>query len=284
MTNHDDDVRMSDQSVAYEPPPHPPVPEASVIRSWMRGCWRLAQPLRSTRGKNWLRLPSLYARFWRDWRRFSAMGGNAPFELLGPTLFDRDPSTQSGGGHYFFQDIWALRKLSAARPGEHHDVGSRIDGFVGQATAICPVVYWDIRPTSFVLPGLECRIGSILELPVADRSLPSLSCLHTAEHVGLGRYGDPIDPEGTDKTLRELARILAPGGRLLFSMPVGVEQLIFNTQRIWPPSRPVDRLAELELIEFSAVNDAGEFVQNVSVDSMANQKYACGLYEFRRPS
>lgn len=27
-------------------------------------------------------------------------------------------------------------------------------------------------------------------------STDSLSCLHTLEHFGLGRHGDPIDPEG----------------------------------------------------------------------------------------
>lgn len=245
---------------------------------------RLLEPIRHPHGLRGLGLPWLYLRFVKDLRRYRKMGGIAPFGDLTPMLFDQDPSTQSGGGMYFFQDIWALRKLASSPPSEHHDIGSRLDGFVGQLTAICPVIYWDIRPPSFKLPRFEFKEGSVLSLPVADRSLASLSCLNVAEHIGLGRFGDPLDPAGTDKTMAELSRVLAVGGRLLFSMPVGVERTQFNSQRIWPPRRPFEKLDDLELIEFSAVNDAGEFLPNVSPDDVADQILACGLYEFRRPA
>jgi hypothetical protein len=220
--------------------------------------------------------------FLRQRREYQRMGGDASFSLTSPALFDRDPSTQTGGGHYFFQDIWALRQLIALGPAVHNDVGSRLDGFVGQATAICPVTYWDIRPPSFSLPRFEFRQGSVLSLPLADRSIGSLSCLHTAEHIGLGRYGDPLDPAGTEKALRELARVLAVGGTLLFSMPVGRERTEFNAQRIWRPRRVMETVPELTLQEFSYVDDAGVFQENTDVDTAANATYACGLYRFTR--
>jgi hypothetical protein len=166
----------------------------------------------------------------------------------------------------------------------HHDVGSRLDGFVGQATSICPVVFWDIRPPRLKLPRLEYRQGSILALPVADQSLASLSCLHTAEHIGLGRYGDPLDPDGTIKALWELSRVLAPGGELLFSMPVGRERVCFNAQRIWHPQRPLDILRDLTLLEFAAITDGDEFVTGIEPAAMAGAKCACGLYRLTRRS
>ena len=64
-------------------------------------------------------------------------------------------------------------------------------------------------------------------------SVDSLSCLHTIEHVGLGRYGDPIDPEGWVVAVRELARILAPGGRLYLGTPIGRERVCFNSERVF---------------------------------------------------
>ena len=42
----------------------------------------------------------------------------------------------------------------------------------------------------------------------------SVSCLHALEHFGLGRYGDPVDPDGHLKGFRNLRRIVQ-GGHVL---------------------------------------------------------------------
>ncbi|NDC42314.1 MAG: DUF268 domain-containing protein, partial [Chitinophagia bacterium] len=56
-------------------------------------------------------------------------------------------------------------------------------------------------------------------LPFESDSIPSLSCMHTIEHVGLGRYGDQLDPQGDLKAIAELKRVVQPGGDLLFVTP-----------------------------------------------------------------
>ncbi len=33
--------------------------------------------------------------------------------------------------------------------------------------------------------------------------------MHVVEHVGLGRYGDPLDPDGDLKAIAELKRVTA---------------------------------------------------------------------------
>ena len=222
----------------------------------------------------------MYVQFLKERRRFIAMNGEAPVEELHPNFFDKTPITQTGRGHYFYQDIWALTRLAELKPEIHHDVGSRYDGFVGQATAICPVVSYDIRPPNINLPRFEFRQGSILDLPLEDESLRSLSCLHVAEHVGLGRFGDELDPEGTTKALRELSRVLARGGQLLFSMPIGRERVCFNAHRVWHPEKPVELLPALKLVEFKAVDDAGEFREGVAPADFARANFSCGLYRF----
>jgi hypothetical protein len=58
--------------------------------------------------------------------------------------------------------------------------------------------------------------GSIVDLPFTDRAVQSLSCLHVIEHIGLGRYGDPIDPQGPERTGREIARVLTAEGAPTF--------------------------------------------------------------------
>src|ERR1043165_9154662 len=151
------------------------------LHSMARGMWRLSLGVGVIKLPHWPGIPSRFHRYFTEWRQFRKLGGDAAFSELAPCLLDADPSTQSGGNHYFFQDIWALRQIASQPPPVHHDVGSRLDGFVGQATAICPVVYWDIRPPSFQgLPNFTFRQGSILELPVDDQSWVSVSCLHVA--------------------------------------------------------------------------------------------------------
>jgi SAM-dependent methyltransferase len=250
------------------------------VNKWVRGLWRLGQPVLDTPARKKIKLPGLYLQFLRERSRFIAMNGEAPFEELSPHLFDRGSNTQSGWGHYFYQDIWALTKLAELKPDVHYDIGSRYDGFVGQATAICQVISYDIRPPIFTLPNFEFRYGSILNLPLADESISSLSCLHVAEHIGLGRYGDELEPEGTVKALRELSRVLMRNGQLLFSMPIGRERVCFNAQRIWHPERPVELLRELKLVEFKAIDDAGEFRQEVTPADFAAANFSCGLYRF----
>jgi SAM-dependent methyltransferase len=88
--------------------------------------------------------------------------------------------------------------------------------------------------------------------------------LHVAEHIGLARCGDPIHLHGTEKALRELQRILAPGGQLLYTMPIGPERVGFNAQRFSNSWRPIETLLDLPLIEFSVVADSNEFVENAN--------------------
>lgn len=186
--------------------------------------------------------------------------------------------------HYFYQDVWAARHVAAFAPERHVDVGSRVD-LVGFLTAICPVAFVDIRPLETELEGLEPITGSLLDLPFADHALPSVSCLHVIEHIGLGRYGDPLDPQGSKRALSELGRVVAPGGQLLVSTPVGAPRVCFNAHRIHDPSE-IPRLvgSGLELVEVAGVDDAGNFRRNIDPDSLAGSVYACGMYRFVRPA
>jgi hypothetical protein len=252
----------------------------------LRAAYRILLPLILSRISNLPRLVGAYQSFFSDWRRFVSLGGVAAPEEFTLFLGDKGSESQGGGHPYFYQDIWALHKLAMFHPVEHHDIGSRLDGFVGQATVLSKISFWDIRPPAVKLPGFEYRYGSILEMPIPSWSVESLSCLHTIEHIGLGRYGDPIDPRGTEKALVELSRILAPGGQLLLSCPIGRERVCFNGQRILDPRRAIDSLSDLTFLEFSVIGDLESgnypFHAKARPEDFIKAKEALGLYVFTR--
>lgn len=164
------------------------------------------------------------------------------------------------------------------------DIGSRIDGFAGQLSVFSQVEYIDIRPVELGLERFTMVEGSILNLPYADSSIPSISCLHVIGHMGLGRYGDPVDPQGSEKAARELVRVLAKGGWLIVGIPVGLERVAFNAHRIVSLLTVIEWFNELKLVEFSVVTDGGQFRRFAEPRDYIDADYACGLYLFGRPA
>jgi len=197
------------------------------------------------------------------------------------TTADKYLAAGSVGGHYFFQDIWAATEVHKTGVKEHTDIGSRIDGFVAHLLPFCKVNYVDIRPLNSSLENLNYIQGSILELPFADNSIDSLSCLHVIEHIGLGRYGDPIDPEGHSKAAKELARVLKPGGKLYIGTPVGKQRICFDAHRVFAPETIKSIFEPLRLESFHLIDDSGnEIFENVSFEQAHQCRYGCGLFKF----
>jgi SAM-dependent methyltransferase len=130
-------------------------------------------------------------------------------------------------------------------------------------TAITEVLFVDIRPLDLTLERYSGKRGSILELPFDDSSVTSLSSLHVIEHIGLGRYGDPIDPDGAVKASEELKRVLAPKGRLYISVPIGKTRVQFNGQRVFAIEDILGMFANLNLIELAVVDAHGNYKEKV---------------------
>ena len=140
----------------------------------------------------------------------------------------------------------------------------------------------DIRPFETDLKDLIVKKGTILNMSFKENSVNSLSCLHVAEHIGLGRYGDKLDPEGTKKACKELSRILAVNGNLYFSVPVGKQKTYFNAHRVHSPRTIIEYFKGLKLVELSGVTDSGRFIENIGIDILEKSNYACGLFWFRK--
>jgi hypothetical protein len=227
--------------------------------------------------------------FVSNWLKYQKLNSNPAFRLrlkdAFPILTDRYASAGVAQGHYFHQDLWAARKIFQARPPQHIDVGSRIDGFIAHLLTFMPVTVLDIRPLVSATDGLTYLQDDATSLSMLrDNSVSSLSSLHAAEHFGLGRYSDPIDPSACFKFMDSLQRVLAPQGRMYFSVPVGRERVEFNAHRVFNPRTVIDRFAQLRLQSFSFVGDDGSLYQDTDPLALPNSDLACGLFEFTKAS
>ena len=144
-----------------------------------------------------------------------------------------------------------------------------------------PVV--DIRPLKSRVKGLTFLRDDATELSqFPTGSVNSISSLHTAEHFGLGRYSDPIDPAACFKFMAALKRVLAPGGRLYFSVPIGRERVEFNAHRVFAPQTILESFPGLQLLSFSFVGDDGDLYEDVDPLTVPKSELACGLFEFTK--
>lgn len=199
------------------------------------------------------------------------------------TTADKFQAAGSAKGHYFFQDLWAASAIFQRDRKTHVDVGSRMDGFVAHVLPFCEVTYVDIRPLGTNVPNLAFKQGSVTQLPFEPDSVESLSCLHVIEHIGLGRYGDPIDPEGHVKAAIELARVLKPGGRLYIGAPVGKQRICYDAHRVFHPQTLIDMFRGLKLVRFHLIDDKGEEIfEDAAIARAAECNYGCGLFEFEK--
>lgn len=221
-----------------------------------------------------------YIKFLQDYSRYSKLRGSEKIKKIFPQLHDSHESNPIDSD-YFYQDTWAFKKIYNSGAKNHTDVASMAT-FVGYLTSFAKVTYIDIRDLKLNLENYKFKKGSITSLPYEDNSIDSLSCLSVAEHIGLGRYGDRLDPKGTQKGCKELQRILAKGGNLYFALPIGKPKVLFNAHRVHSVEQILKYFDELKLIEFSYTDSKGNFIQNVDPRSLDLSQDVNGLFHFTK--
>jgi hypothetical protein len=187
--------------------------------------------------------------------------------------------------NYFWQDLWAARLIIRSGIKSHFDIASRLDGFIAHLLAAeIDVTMIDIREFPEEVAHLHTIIDDATSLKqVPDGSIESMSALCSLEHFGLGRYGDPVDPEACFTCFKNIQKKLKKGGRLYISVPIGKERVEFNAHRIFYASTIVKCFDALHLEEFSCASQ-GKIEYNADIykydNDLHNGEYRYGLFYF----
>ena len=210
--------------------------------------------------KSLLKHPFKMPRFFSDFSTYNNANKDPKFKasLKNSYICLDDWGAHAGNtGIYFYQDLWAARKIFQKRPSEHFDIGSSVAGFIAHVLSFMPVTMVDVRPLPDKIEGLKFIQADATNLDgIADNSIESLSSLCAPEHFGLGRYGDPVDPDACFKAMKSMQRVLKSGGGYLYcAVPVGETSCVaFNAHRIFAPELITETFNQLQLVDFSVIS------------------------------
>jgi SAM-dependent methyltransferase len=105
-----------------------------------------------------------------------------------------------------------------------------LDAFQPQTDGLSIVTLAPER-LSYPARGISYLYADIRDLPLRDALFDTVVCASTLEHVGMDNrvYGSPEERASDAATesaraLRELERVLAPGGRILLTVPYGARE------------------------------------------------------------
>ena len=208
-------------------------------------------------------------------KRFSILD-----EDIYPCLYDNTDLT-SFDAHYIYHPAWATRIIKKINPTKHIDISSTLH-FCSTISAFYPTEFYDYRPANLTLSNLVSKKADLNSLFFESDSIECISCMHTIEHIGLGRYGDQLDPEGDLKAIRELQRVTVKGGSLLLVTPVGRPRIQFNAHRIYSFEMINDLFHDFELVDFSLVQDNATFIEHADPALVKQQSYGCGCFWYKK--
>jgi SAM-dependent methyltransferase len=198
-----------------------------------------------------------------------------------PCLYDKTLITEFEP-HYVYHTAWAARKLAEIKPIKHIDISSSLY-FNVLTSAFVPIKFYDYRPANIRLSNFETGSIDLTSIDFDDNSVNSLSCMHVVEHVGLGRYGDELDPDGDIKAINEIKRVINKNGHFLFVVPVGRPRIEFNAHRIYSYDMIIGFFNEFELKEFSLIGKnfrEDGIAINATREQSDHEEWGCGCFWF----
>jgi SAM-dependent methyltransferase len=198
-----------------------PAPVRDRVRAWVRatpaaGIYTLAEDEFAQIQRE---VDGLNGRPWRETRKWHSTAGMDERVVEIPWVLSRYR------GERRVLDVGTAWSLPVY---QHNLVGLRIAELHGVDITVKPV------------SGVIMTRGDVRHLPYREESIDLIICISTLEHIGLDNavYGTVgrQQEDGDVFTLREFSRVLAPGGRVLITVPFGRRQRLDWLQQYDQPA------------------------------------------------
>lgn len=100
--------------------------------------------------------------------------------------------------------------------------------------------------------------GDIMQMPFDDNFFEIVTVVSTIEHVGLGRYGDPVVADGDKQAIAEIVRVLKPSGMMIMTIPCGYDTMHRSKEgmllgRVYSSQSLVKLLSGFKILEMSYI-------------------------------
>lgn len=130
---------------------------------------------------------------------------------------------------------WVVAHLPDA-PAEVLDLGCVGSALTGIAARLGHrVTAVDLRPIEYEMDNVRPLQGDVRDLALPERFFGTIINCSTIEHIGLsGRYGVSADQEHGDReVMKRLRNLLAPAGRMLLTLPIGLDAVFPPYHRVY---------------------------------------------------
>lgn len=193
--------------------------------------------------------------------------------------------------HYTDEDIKKFHSMAKQRIQDDECYGIT-DKWLYEALDLCEIqnqtvaVMGSIRPwyevialefgnfptvIDYNLPNYEHpQIKKMLlpELIKSDLKFDVGFSISSFEHDGLGRYGDPINPNGDMRAMAEMKTMLKKDGLLFLSVPCGKDKIVWNAHRIYGNIR-----LKMLFQGWEVIGAVGYHEDNLNVDTGVSAQY-----------
>ncbi|HKI97022.1 MAG TPA: DUF268 domain-containing protein [bacterium] len=219
-------------------------------------------------------------------RRTIRRAGNL---LVGASAWGLPKDQMDLAGDRDIEWAWVAAKLPL-RAGNVLDLGPATSSTpLMAAYNATSVIGFDLNPVEvpFAAPNLTYVRGDILNGQLPAGPFDTIINCSTTEHIGLsGRYGNREDPDGDLTAMRLLREKLArPDGRMLFTIPVGIDGVYRPYHRVYGSERLPRILSGYEVVEeaYYAKTDGVNVWRPVSRERAlavqgSDRFYALGLF------